>query len=206
MDTEQPKTFESLRPMSVNDSSNLFSSKNMLIGILCVLLILSFLGINLLNVLGNLLQEITRLFKPLVVELWAIFVKILAVFGYTTGVVLNKSADIVGDTTKTGIDIAEGTVHSVGNILMGGKGENKSLDNVLKAPSEKGPRPEEPVPDSTENPIQNPISVNKSGWCLVGEYKGRRGCIEVSEQDKCLSGQVYPSQKLCLNPVLTPNV
>ena len=24
---------------------------------------------------------------------------------------------------------------------------------------------------------------NKTGWCLVGEYEGKRGCIEVSSTD-----------------------
>jgi hypothetical protein len=53
------------------------------------------------------------------------------------------------------------------------------------------------------NPIKNPITAGKQGWCLVGEYQGKRGCIEVSEHDRCLSGQVFPNQKMCLNPTLT---
>ena len=60
----------------------------------------------------------------------------------------------------------------------------------------------EPSPDTTKNPIQNPIS-SKKGWCLVGEYQGKRGCIEIGEYDKCLSGQVFPEEKLCLNPTFT---
>ena len=57
--------------------------------------------------------------------------------------------------------------------------------------------------DNSENPIQKPISSGKSGWCLVGEYANKRGCIEVSETDKCMSGQVFPNQKMCLNPNIT---
>jgi hypothetical protein len=190
---------------SANNSSDMFSNKNMIIIVLVILLILSFLGINLLAIFGNLIQTIVAIFGPLVNQIFSIF-------GYTAGTVINKSADIAGDTAKAGIDIAEGTFHSVGNILRDASqghvaGDAKaSLDNALNnaRPPLVNP-PEPPKPDAPENPIQKPISSGKSGWCLVGEYKGRRGCIEVGEQDQCLSGQVYPEQKICLNPALSQN-
>jgi hypothetical protein len=188
-----------------NNGSDMFSNKNMIIIVLVILLILSFLGINLLAIFGNLIQTIVAIFGPLVNQIFSIF-------GYTAGTVINKSADIAGDTAKAGIDIAEGTLHSVGNILRdASKGHvandaKASLDNALnnaRAPVVHPPEP--PKPDAPENPIQKPISAGKTGWCLVGEYKGRRGCIEVGEQDQCLSGQVYPEQKICLNPALSQN-
>lgn len=196
-------TVESLRP--VESYNDLFSAKNGIIIALCILLLLSFLGINLLNISGNIIQTVANIFGPLVAQ-------ILSIFGYTTGSLLNITADVASDTAKAGIDIAEGSIQSVGNILrdasQGHVNEQSktNLDNALNQAKHPSSPPPAPKPDSTENPIQNPITTNKAGWCLVGEYKGRRGCIEVAEQDKCLSGQVYPSQKLCLNPVLTPNV
>jgi hypothetical protein len=202
MDSIKP-TVESLRP--VESYNDLFSTKNGIIILLCILLLLSFLGINLLNISGNIIQTIVNIFGPLVSQ-------ILSILGYTTGSLLNITADVASDTAKTGIDIAEGSIQSVGNILRDASQANvneqskASLDTALNKAANLSPPPPVPKPDSTENPIQNPITTNKAGWCLVGEYKGRRGCIEVTEQDKCLSGQVYPSQKMCLNPVLTPNV
>jgi hypothetical protein len=202
MDSVKP-TIESLRP--VESYNDLFSTKNGIIIILCILLLLSFLGINLLHITGNIVQTIVNIFGPLVSQ-------ILSIFGYTTGTLLNIGADVAGDTAKAGIDIAEGSIQSVGNILRGASESHvneqskTNLDNALNQAKAASSPPPAPKPDSSENPIQNPIATNKAGWCLVGEYKGRRGCVEVSEQDKCLSGQVYPSQKMCLNPVLTPNV
>ena len=35
--------------------------------------------------------------------------------------------------------------------------------------------------DISENPIQKPISSNKINWCLVGEYKNKRKCIDVQD-------------------------
>lgn len=176
-----------------------FSNKNAIIILLIILLVFSFLGINILNILGNLMQSFIQIFGPLVSQ-------ILSIFGYTTGTVLNKTVDVVADTAKTGIDIAEGSIQSVGNILRDASKPNvdvkskQSLDNALNT---KIFNVNEPQPDSTTNPIQNPITSGKQGWCLVGEYQGKRGCIEVGEHDRCLSGQVFPNQKMCLNPTLT---
>jgi len=176
-----------------------FSNKNAIIVLLIILLVFSFLGINILNILGNLMQSFIQIFGPLVSQ-------ILSIFGYTTGTVLNKTADVVADTAKTGIDIAEGSIQSVGNILRDASKPNvdsKSKQSLDSALNTKIFNVNEPQPDSTTNPIQNPITSGKQGWCLVGEYQGKRGCIEVSEHDRCLSGQVFPNQKMCLNPTLS---
>ena len=181
------------------EDSSYFSNKNAIIILLIILLVFSFLGINILNILGDLMQTFIQIFGPLVSQ-------ILSIFGYTTGTVLNKTADVVADTAKTGIDIAEGSIQSVGNILRDASQTNvdsrskQSLDSALNT---KIFNVNEPKPDSTTNPIQNPITSGKQGWCLVGEYQGKRGCIEVGEHDRCLSGQVFPNQKMCLNPTLT---
>lgn len=167
-----------------------FSNKNVLILVLSVLLVFSFLGINLLGLFGNLIQNIMDLLKPLVVY-------ILSFFGYTTGTILTTTADVVGDTVITGVDIAQESVKSAGEVL---KNISKpKLDNVINK-SEYVVNEPEPAP--TTNPV---IATNsKKGWCLVGEQLGKRGCIEIDEHDKCMSGQVYPSQKMCLNPTLSP--
>jgi hypothetical protein len=192
----------SLRPTQTSSfgEGQIFSSKNTIIMVLGVLLILSFLGINVLAIFGNLIQSIINIFGPLVSQ-------ILAVFGYTAGTIINKSADIVSDTAKTGIDIAEGSVQSVGQLLKSasqgnvGQAARQNLDQALA-----GSANNVPDSDTAESPIQKPISSNKAGWCLVGEYKGKRGCIEVGERDKCMSGQIFPSQQICLNPTMTPNI
>ena len=187
-------------------TANLFAdNKNLFIIILIGLLLLSILGINILAVSGNILQTITNIFGPMISQ-------ILSIFGYTTGTILNKSADIVSDTAKTGIDIADGTVHSIGDLLKNASNTNvneeakRGLDNAINQSKRENERHEEPPqPDHSDNPIQNPISSSKSQWCLVGEYQSKRGCVEIGESDKCISGQLYPSQQMCLNPTMTQN-
>jgi hypothetical protein len=137
--------------------------------------------------------------------------------GYSTGTVINTSADTVSDVAKTSIDIAEGSVQNIGNLLISASGETsppappasvekekekeKSLEETVQ---KKEPKTSEPNPDNSSNPIQKPISADKSSWCLVGEYQNKRGCVPVTESDKCLSGQIFPNQAMCLNPTLTP--
>jgi hypothetical protein len=199
-------TIENSLPKSTNSTNDMFSNKNTIIMLLIFLLILSFLGINLLNISGDIVQRISNIFGP-------VFVNFLSLFGYTTGTVINKTADVVGDAGKLGIDIAEGTAQSVGGLFL------KASQNLSNQPQEQPPQPQpqpqpqqkpeskpEPQPDTTKNPIQNPISSIKARWCLVGEYEGRRGCIAINEHDKCLSGQVFPTQQMCLNPTYTSNM
>jgi hypothetical protein len=209
MDNNQLR-YESLsRPSPVNFNENnqpLFGSNNTIIIILSVLLILSFLGINMLDVVSNIIKAIIAVLGPPVGQL-------LAVFGYTSGTLINKGADVVSDTAKLGIDIAEGTVQDIGNLLIsassGSVPTNLTQINPLDIKLNQDKpilKPTQPSEDTTENPIQKPISASKSGWCLIGEYENRRGCIEVGEQDKCLSGQIFPNQKMCLNPTMTANL
>jgi hypothetical protein len=184
-------------PSSPTDSTGGFSNKTIIIIILCVIILLILLNPSIVNI-----------FKNITAMVYNFIMKILAFFGFVSGTVINVTSDVASDVARTGVDIAEGTLHSVGNILTGKQQDQsqlQDLDNKLNTSTIGQQNVQIPSPDTTENPIQNPISQDKNSWCLVGEYKGRRGCIEVSEHDKCMSGQVYPSQKMCLNPTLSKN-
>ena len=224
---------------SSNTIINLFSNTNALTIILIILLLLSFLGINLLFTSGNILQQISDLLKPVIYNF-------LSIFGYTTGTVINATADIAADASKLGIDLAEGSVKNIGNLLKK-SGEiidiNKKNDIELsifnlKSYMDRSPTqpptqpatqpptqpatqpatqpptqppivtsiPTSPAPIETSHPIQTGESSSTNKWCLIGEYQNKRGCIELSDHDKCMSGQVFPTQKMCLNPTFTPNM
>ena len=79
------------------------------------------------------------------------------------------------------------------------------LDRSLNTKQSRQPnyKLNEPSPDTSENNIQKPITSDKNVWCLVGEYEGKRGCVEVNDASKCLSGQVFPNEQMCLNPTKT---
>ena len=204
MENVQPK-YIALDPTPVQSSpfqsspTESFSGKNLIIIVLLLLLSLSFFGVNLLDYISNVIKTFIAIFTPIIKP-------ILSLFGYTTGAVINTTADVASDVAKTGIDVAEGAVQSVGNLLISasrGGVDTTELDRALNIAKPKTMN--DPENDTTANPIQGPISNQKIGWCLVGEVADRRGCIMVDDEAKCMSRQIFPSKKMCLNPTLTQN-
>jgi len=171
---ERPTTIAEALPVE----SSFMDGKMWVIVGLVLILFFSYLGINLLHIFGNILQNTVNYVSPL-------FVNFLNSVGYSSGTIINKTADVVSDTAKVGIDIAEGAVQNVGNLLL--KSSSKS---------------NEPKPDAGEDTIQKSLGSSKTKWCLVGEYQNKRGCIDIGESDKCISGQVFPNEQICLNPNL----
>ena len=155
---------KSVSDTSENNTSSIFMNKNIIIIILCGLLVMSFLGMNIFFYVGLLIQFIAN-------KLGGLVTVVLEWIGFYTGAVINTSADVVADTAQASIDIAEGTVHSVGNLLQ-------NRDNV------SGPLPEqlewdaaifETRPMETEKPniypeyeTRNMIDDIESGAELVG--------------------------------------
>lgn len=56
--------------------------------------------------------------------------------------------------------------------------------------------------DDSYSSIQMSKSASKSGWCFIGEDRGFRSCIQVGNNDTCMSGDIFPSQEICVNPHL----
>ena len=109
--------------------------KNIIIVVLALLLILSFLGVNLLLILGRLLQFIAALLGPFIT-------RVVGIFTYTTGTIINGTANIVSSTAKTGIDIADGTAHSIGNLLRNTSNVNGNLPIQMELNADiEGPGP-----------------------------------------------------------------
>ncbi len=59
---------------------------------------------------------------------------------------------------------------------------------------------QQPTPDDSTSSTQFPKT--KSGYCFIGEDRGFRSCIQVSESTKCMSGDIFPSMDVCVNPSL----
>ena len=222
-------------------SSGIFSNTFLII-LVIILLVFPAIGFIVISILGNTYDEITETVSPALQDF-------LKFFGYSTGTIINKSADVAADVAKTGIDIAQGSIRNVGNLVQGKPGDDndranrsildetiqKKVDTAIEKKlseterkeaenrKEKGEKeeneapkkepeskksnyknPADAQPDTSENAIQKPITSDKIGWCLIGEYANKRGCVSVAESDQCLSGQIFPSKEMCLNPTLTP--
>jgi hypothetical protein len=59
-------------------------------------------------------------------------------------------------------------------------------------------------PDDSYSQIQASKSSGKKGWCYVGVDRTFRSCVEVGENDQCMSGDIFPTKEVCENPSLRP--
>lgn len=70
---------------------------------------------------------------------------------------------------------------------------NRALDRASSSAGEYSA-------DESSSSIQN--SKTKGGWCFIGEERGVRTCATVGADDTCMSGDIFPSNEICVNPSL----
>ncbi len=54
------------------------------------------------------------------------------------------------------------------------------------------------------NRYSNEQQVKGNGFCYIGYDKNQRECTNVYEGDICMSGQIFPTMAVCLDPHLRP--
>ena len=77
--------------------------------------------------------------------------------------------------------------------------EKQRQESVRKA-LEYALKNQNPVADDATSSTQIPRT--KSGYCYIGEDRGFRSCIEVTKDMKCMSGDIFPTMDVCVNPRL----
>ena len=66
----------------------------------------------------------------------------------------------------------------------------------------KAEQAQEPTPDDAGSKTQMSKPSGKAGFCYIGEDRGYRSCLRVGEGDNCMSGEIFPSRDICINPQL----
>jgi hypothetical protein len=56
--------------------------------------------------------------------------------------------------------------------------------------------------DYVANDSYDSTQQGKAGWCYIGSEQGYRSCSQVGEADTCMSGNIFPTQDICVNPSL----
>ena len=194
-----------------------------------IILILAFLGFNIFTYLGKATDETTHFLSPIIKSITTFFATL---FGETTKSVVNVSAkgvklgtDVAAGTVTSGIDVLEKTLtgkeirnkiddnstDTVTNsittdvdIETDTDSDNES-DNMPIAPKINNVKPisTASIPSagiSGKTTQSKPSS--KSGWCFVGEDRGFRSCVSVNESQTCMSGDIFPTRDICINPGL----
>lgn len=166
-----------------------------------IIAILIFLGLNLFAYLGKKNGGVTN---------------ILGTIGKDIGDTLKQTVDTSAKGTKGIVDIGAKAVDSGVNLLekgidsKNGKKKRNKIDDKRKgtglaledAVSKSKTKSSEPVPDEAGSRTQSNKAVGKSGYCYIGEDRGFRSCIKVNESDMCMSGDIFPTRAICINPNL----
>ena len=205
-------------------SSGFFSFLSNINGItwVIIILILAFLGFNVFVYLAKGTQDITNFFNPILKKLFGI--TLIATGGVidltaegaktvvnTTAKVVNKTAGVI-DTGLTKIQeltpeakmaegkMADSSLPSTSSQTTGNSDmmKNNSLNNSLNTNTSQ---PDSYQADQAKSSVH---SGGKGGWCYIGEDQGYRTCAQVSSSDMCMSGDIFPSQDICVNPNLRP--
>ena len=52
------------------------------------------------------------------------------------------------------------------------------------------------------DPIPLQSNSNEHGYCYIGTQSNVRNCAKVTSKNKCMSGDIFPTMDLCINPTL----
>jgi len=76
--------------------------------------------------------------------------------------------------------------------------QNTALNRALNISKQQ----ELPKQDYVANDSYDSTQQGKAGWCYIGSEQGYRSCSQVGEADTCMSGNIFPTQDVCVNPSL----
>jgi len=144
-----------------------------------------------------------------------ILVVILGILGFNIFTYLAKGTDILGTFLKTtGKDFEKSAKDLLGRSPSSKKKpptKGSPVKPILKnkPPSKlsssvnKGARKPPPPSVSPDSSSKSTIQKGpRKGFCYIGTDRGIRSCISVYKGNKCMSGQIYPSRNICINPQL----
>ena len=191
---------------SMTPSTASVGSERDWVKIALVIAVLALLGINVFTYLSQITEWFRKTFGPL--------------FAGTVGTV----ASVAGDTAKQTIQTAAaGTQGVIGEVskgaesgitelqnVLGGKGmirnniDGKGLQTSLSQTESQFVIDQDMDDASTDFLSRKTKGHGNAGYCYIGEDRGVRSCMYVGNGDRCMSGMIYPTMDVCVNPNLRP--
>lgn len=189
-----------------------------------IILVLAFLGINIFVYLAKGTQDIASFFTPLID-------KITSLFGGVTSQIVDVTAEGTKGVVDTAAGAVNTTLSAVQQTTPGGlqtsssASPNQAKTSISNQPVQTTMQQMDSAQANALNKALNTSNAskntnttndyqadqsqstiqgvsNKAGWCFIGEDNGYRTCGEVGPNDTCLSGDIFPSQEICVNPSL----
>jgi hypothetical protein len=181
-----------------------------------ILFVLAFLVFTLYSKFSTEIQSVTT-------SIGNVITSIFDFFGSATGTAIDVTAEGAKDVVGGTANIVETGLTDVQNaVAPNGAGssstlksqqiqsqaasqqlssEQKFLNNGLQKQQQEQQQQQKQDYEASEASS----TVNTTGsvaWCYVGEDRGFRTCAQVGVNDKCMSGDIFPTNELCINPNL----
>ena len=211
---------------SNNNSSN---NGNMTL-YLIVIVILAILGVNIFGYAAIVTETLAEIFGPAIKSIGAFFGyytgESIKQTVETSAEGTKFSADIAKDVIVNSIDLIGGQAKNTQDALNDTDAElvekkhtvatverenpknppyidrTDLLDSFEKVKENVAKSNTEFISDDAGSSIQKGGIGGNQGWCYIGEDRGFRSCVEVGTAHECMSGNVFPSKEICINPSL----
>jgi hypothetical protein len=170
-----------------------------------IILVFSFLGFNIFTFLGKGTDQANTILQP--------FINIFrSIFGETTSQIVDVTAEGGKAVTKTAASVVTDTLNAAQKVANQPSNttvsELKNLDSSQINTLNKALNSTAPLTTTTGEYQEDDSASNiqrgtsKGGWCYIGEDRGFRTCAQVGPNDECMSGDIFPSNEICMNPTL----
>jgi len=197
---------------------------------LIVVLILALLGINIFAYLAKATTDFSGIFdtyfRPIVSFFGFGVLETTKQTISTSATGTKAGVDVVANTSTGTIDAIEGAVKGsntnasklstsnpsaqkassaqknsmpVQQQIQEAGGMYEWNQNALDSALNDASKIKEPQPDDSLSSVQG-----KAGWCYIGVDRETRACSQIGVNDQCMSGDIFPSQEICMNPNLRP--
>jgi len=181
---------------------------------LIIILIFAFLGFNIFVYLAKGTEDIKNFFAPLLEKIFGASVAVtsqtvdVAAEGAKTVVsgtanVVNTGLSTVQDITPNNSSSSVSSQPVEGTVPQKNAVQNSSLNKALSSstPEQSGNQDYQAL-ETSSSVHSSSAKSGKAGWCFIGEDRGYRTCAEVGANDTCMSGDIFPTQEICINPSL----
>lgn len=107
------------------------------------------------------------------------------------------------ETTSAKVDATSAKVDSTSEKI---DNLDKKIDNLINTKTCD-------IKDSGVNKLNNKLNnmspdkksaLSENAYCYIGYDNGQRECMEAYAGDVCMSGEIFPSLDICINPKLRP--
>tara|TARA_B100001093_G_C26814353_1_gene1008987 strand:+ start:54 stop:467 length:414 start_codon:yes stop_codon:yes gene_type:complete len=117
-----------------------------------------------------------------------------------------KPFDLFNVINKKAIKKKQDDLDNQKQLVTNYEKEEVSKSNTVRSET----IPPTPLPQQ-DNPMPKPVqSIDNSrskfaendGFCFIGQDRGFRSCVKINKGDKCMSGDIFPTQAVCIDPNL----